>query len=106
MRFQSYCRIIILFTAIYLSNHAFAQNADAFFQIPGRIKLEKGDPAGTVVSLTNLENNNVEKRITVNNSGRFDLQLNYQTDYRIDFAKEGYYDKIIDVSTIIPRGVW
>ena len=106
MRFQSYYRIIILFTATYLSNHAFAQNADAFFQIPGRIKLEKGDPAGTVVSLTNLENNNVEKRITVNNSGRFDLQLNYQTDYRIDFAKEGYYDKIIDVSTIIPRGVW
>ena len=76
------------------------------FQIPGRIKLDKGNPAGTTVSVINLDNNQTEKEIVVTSTGKFDLELNFFKDYRLVISKEGYYGKLLEVSTVIPRDVW
>jgi len=77
-----------------------------YFQIPGRVKLDKGDPAGTVVNLINLDSKQTEKSITVSSSGKFDLELSYFKEYQISVVKDGYYTKELHVSTVIPRNVW
>ena len=77
-----------------------------YFQIPGRVKMDKGDPSGAVVRLINLDSKLTEKSIVVPSSGKFDLELSFFKEYKIAITKEGCYDKEIDVSTVIPRDVW
>ncbi|MEI6679924.1 MAG: cell envelope integrity protein TolA, partial [Mariniphaga sp.] len=76
------------------------------FQIPGRVRLEKGDPSGAVVNLINLDSKQIEKSITVPSSGKFDLELSYFKEYKMSVSKDGFYDKDINVSTVIPRNIW
>ncbi len=82
------------------------QKKSRFFQIPGRVKIEKGDPSGTIVNLINLQSNSLEKNIAVASAGKFDLELNYQTEYKLSVSKDGYYTKDILISTVIPSNVW
>ncbi|HEY3388993.1 MAG TPA: hypothetical protein VGK38_05440, partial [Prolixibacteraceae bacterium] len=77
-----------------------------YFQIPGRVKLDKGDPSGVVVRLIDLDSKQIEKSIATPSSGKFDLALSYFKEYKLSISKEGYYDKEINVSTVIPRDVW
>ena len=77
-----------------------------YFQIPGRIKLEKGDPSGAVVRLIDLDSKQIEKSMAIPSSGKFDLELSFFKEYKISISKEGYYEKEINVSTVIPRDVW
>ena len=77
-----------------------------YFQIPGRVKLEKGDPSGAVVNLINNDTKQIEKTVTIPSSGKFDLDLSYFKEYKIAISKEGYYNKEINISTVIPRDVW
>ena len=76
------------------------------FQIPGKVKLDSGDPSGTIVNLINLDSKQTEKSINVPSTGKFDLELSYFKEYKITVTKEGYYDKELRVSTVIPRNVW
>src|SRR5665648_887016 len=77
-----------------------------YFQIPGRVKQDKGDPSGAVVRLIDLDSKQIEKSMAIPSSGKFDLELSYFKEYKISISKEGYYDKEINVSTVIPRDVW
>jgi len=77
-----------------------------YFQIPGRVKLEKGDPSGAVVRLIDLDSKQIEKSMAIPSSGKFDFELSYFKEYKLSISKEGYYDKEINVSTVIPRDVW
>ena len=77
-----------------------------YFQIPGRVKLEKGDPSGAVVRLIDLDSKQIEKSMAIPSSGKFDLELSYFKEYKLSISKEGYYDKEINVSTVIPLDVW
>lgn len=77
-----------------------------YFQIPGRVKLEKGSPAGSVVQLIDLDSKQIVKSIEVPSSGKFDLELNYFQKYKITIFHEGYYGKEILVSTVVPPDIW
>jgi len=77
-----------------------------YFQIPGRVKQDKGDPSGAVVRLIDLDSKQIEKSLAIPSSGKFDLELTFFKEYKIAISKEGYYDKEINVSTVIPRDVW
>ena len=77
-----------------------------YFQIPGKVRAESGDAEGTIVNLINLETKQTEKSITVSSSGKFDFDLSYFKEYRISVVKDGYYQKDIDVSTLVPPNVW
>ena len=77
-----------------------------YFQIPGRVKLDKGDPSGAVVRLIDLDSKQIEKSQAIPSSGKFDLELTFFKEYKIAISKEGYYDKEINISTVIPRDVW
>jgi hypothetical protein len=85
---------------------ASAQKKSRFFQIPGRVKMDKGDAAGVLMSVYNLEKQAAEKNENLTSSGKFDLQLNYQKEYKISFSKDGYYAKEILISTKVPAAVW
>ena len=77
-----------------------------YFQVPGKVKMDSGDPDGTVITLINMDSKQTEKTITVPPSGKFDLDLDFFKEYRITLKKDGYYPKDIDISTVIPRNVW
>jgi cytochrome c-type biogenesis protein CcmH/NrfG len=68
--------------------------------------MDAGSPSGTTVSVINLDTNQPVKEIVVPSTGKFDLELEYFKEYRIQISKEGYYIKFLDVSTVIPRDVW
>jgi tetratricopeptide (TPR) repeat protein len=95
---------ILLFLIIVVD--VAGQKKSPYFQIPGRIKMDKGEPTGAVVTVLNLETNQIFKTVPVNSSGKFDLELNYQTDYQLSISKEGYYNKDILISTLIPKNIW
>jgi hypothetical protein len=79
---------------------------DKYLLVPGRVKLEDGSPAGSVVQLIDLESKQIVKSIEVPSSGKFDLELNYFQKYKIIISHEGYYEKSILVSTVVPHDVW
>ncbi len=109
-----YIKIFLAFTVFMVTYIAEGQSLRVsassekfkYFQIPGRIKLDKGDPSGTVVNLINLDSKQTEKSVVVPSSGKFDLGLSYFKEYKLVISKDGYYGKEIDISTVIPRNVW
>lgn len=98
--------MIVLLMIMLIANGAAGQKKYQYFQIPGRVKMDKGEPTGTVVNVLNLESKQIEKSLTVTSLGKFDLQLNYQMEYKLSVSKDGYYSKDILISTLIPPNVW
>ena len=82
------------------------QKKSQYFQIPGRVKMDKGESTGAVVNVINLESKQIVNSLTVTSLGKFDLLLNYQTEYKLSVSKEGYYTKDILISTLIPPHIW
>ena len=109
-----FIQIFIVFSLLLLSSNVEGQSKRVpaglakykNFQIPGKVKLDSGDPSGTIVNLINLDSKQIEKSINVPATGKFDLELSYFKEYKIIVTKEGYYDKELRVSTVIPRNVW
>ena len=54
-----------------------------YFQVPGKVIMDSGDPDGTVITLINMDSKQTEKTITVPPSGKFDLDLDFFKEYRI-----------------------
>ena len=108
---KHFLHILLLISTLIVSNQVLGQHRRVpaglakykYFQIPGKIKMDSGDPEGTIVNLINLDSKLTEKTVNVTSAGKFDLDLEYFKDYRISVSKTGYYQKDIDISTIIPR---
>ena len=96
----------LLFILLLITLCSSAQKNSGLFHISGRIKIDNGDPVGTVVSLTNLTTKSNENTATINSTGKFEFDLKYFSEYRLTVVKEGHYTKDIDVSTVIPAKVW
>jgi len=106
MMIRRLIKIIVCLLIILLTFEVSGQKKYQFFQIPGRVKMDKGEPTGSVVNVLNLESNKIEKSITISSLGKFDIQLNFQTEYKLSVSKEGYYTKDILISTLIPQNIW
>ena len=96
----------LLFILLLINLCSSAQKNTELFHISGRIKIDNGDPVGTVVSLINLTTKSKENTATINSTGKFEFDLKYFSEYRLTAVKEGHYTKDIDVSTVIPAKVW
>jgi len=104
----------LVFSMLIITCHAEGQSSRVsanfakkkYLQIPGKVKLEKGDPSGVIVRLIDLDSKQIEKSVALPSSGNFDLELSYFKEYKLSVTKVGYYDKEIDISTVIPRDVW
>jgi tetratricopeptide (TPR) repeat protein len=97
-------RLLLLLLLIALGSAA-QKNTD-FFHISGRIRVDNGEPTGTVVTLTNAASNSVENSATLNSTGKFEFDLKYFSEYKLSVVRENHYTKEIDVSTMIPSNVW
>ncbi|MCK9412448.1 MAG: hypothetical protein M0Q53_09125 [Prolixibacteraceae bacterium] len=96
--------LLSLFLLIALGSSA--QKNTNNFHITGRIRVDNGDPAGTVVTLTNSATKKTENSITVNTTGKFEFDLAFFSEYLMTVVKDNHYTKDIEVSTMIPSQVW
>ncbi len=96
----------LLFILLLVSLSTLAQQKTDVFHISGRIRVDNGDPTGSVVTLNNLSSKSTENKVTVNSSGKFEFDLKYFTEYKLSVVKDSHYTKEIEVSTIVPPLVW
>lgn len=96
----------LLIVLLLIAFGSAAQKNTGNFHISGRIRVDNGEPTGSVVSLTNLTTKATENSTTVNSNGKFEFDLKYFSEYRLTVVKEGHYSKDIDISTVIPQKVW
>ena len=106
MIFDTIRRSILLFFMIIFAIGSSAQKYTGFFHISGRIRVDAGDPAGTVVTLINVSSKTNENTATINSTGKFEFDLKYFKEYRLTVAKDDHYTKDIDISTIVPPQIW
>ena len=92
---------IVSLLLVFLSGYTGvqAQNRE-FFVITGKLSTDDGNDEGTEIVIT--KNNIEQQRITPPRSGRFRFEFEYNNEFHMIFRKEGYYKKIIVVSTLVP----
>ena len=98
------CGLLLFF--LFIIQVTTAQKFTDHLHINGRIRVDNEDPTGAVVTLTNQTTKKSEKSVTVNITGKFELDLSFFSEYRMTVTKENHYTKDIDVSTMIPSQVW
>ncbi len=97
-------KLLIILLLIALSTSA--QKKTDIFHISGRIRVDNEEPTGSVVTLTNLSSKSIENTATISQTGKFDFDLKYASEYKLSVVKSDHYTKDIEVSTIIPPSVW
>ena len=74
--------------------------AQDFYLVYGRLKTESGRLENGKIT---LKKNGVKQRVlTVDGSGKFEFELDLNSDYIISFSQEGYVTKKISFSTHAP----
>ena len=74
-------------------------------EIGGKVRFDEGRFDGATIEVHNTDNNKIEQRIDVAVSGKFDFQLPYQHNYQLIFKKNGFYPKMLILTTVIPDNV-
>ena len=98
------CGLLLFF--LFITQVTTAQKFTDHLHINGRIRVDNEDPTGAVVTITNQTTKKSEKSVTVNITGKFELDLSFFSEYRMTVTKDNHYTKDIDVSTMIPSQVW
>ncbi len=88
--------IIILFCLSFFQDSINAQDKDKFI-IYGKFKVEKGDLSGAKIIVE--KNSQVIRTVRVPGSGKFEFNLDYDSEYLFSFTRNGYVTKKISVST-------
>src|ERR1035437_593733 len=91
--------ILILLFSLVLNFYAQSQNRK-YFIITGKIIFESEFVENGSIQITKNDHSTVVSEIPKH--GRFRLELNYNTEYRLTFKEKGYLLKTILVNTGIP----
>jgi len=75
-----------------------------YFVITGKIVPEAGDSNTGVIEIT--KNSTEKSNIDIPKNGRFRFELEFFNEYSLNFKYPGHFNKIINVSTEIPKEVW
>lgn len=81
----------------------FAQQDEIKFTVEGRVTSDDGRIEGATITLFKDQH-----QIDVTNpprSGRFVYDFEYNHEYRLVFKREGFFQKIIIISTYVPTEV-
>lgn len=99
-----YKRIFIFFLFLSLGLGSYAQDRD-YIEVVGRVMTQ--DNGGQLDGARMIVEKNGEspETITLPRSGRFNLELEFQNDYKLTFECDGFFKKIIEVSTRVPLDV-
>lgn len=74
-------------------------------EVGGKVRLDEGRFDHATIEVLNTDNNKIEKKIEVESSGKFDFELPYQHNYRLFFKRDGFYPKMLVLTTVIPEKV-
>ncbi|WP_153639022.1 hypothetical protein [Prolixibacter sp. NT017] len=74
-------------------------------EVGGKVRLDEGRFDNATIEVLNTDNNKIEKKIEVESSGKFDFQLPYQHNYQLFFKRDGFYPKMLILTTVIPEKV-
>ncbi|PSK81921.1 hypothetical protein [Prolixibacter denitrificans] len=74
-------------------------------EVGGKVRLDEGRFDHATIEVRNTDNNKIEKKIEVESSGKFDFQLPYQHNYQLFFKRDGFYPKMLILTTVIPEKV-
>ncbi len=94
-----------LFTGLFLLLllvQTFAQEQN-FFVVTGRLTTDDGKIDGATITVT--KNDAGSETITPPRTGRFRFEFDFNNEYKLTFQKEGFFKKIIVVSSHVPQDV-
>ncbi|MGQ7870475.1 hypothetical protein [Sunxiuqinia sp. sy24] len=98
---------ILIRTLLLLLSLGFFVGANAqkgvSLEVIGRLSTDDGN--NDDVKILILKNGEEEQTFTPPRSGRFRFEFDYNNEFNMTFFKEGYYKKMIIVSTHIPQDV-
>lgn len=75
-----------------------------YFVITGKIVPEVTEAGTGVIEVT--KNQTETSNIQIPKNGRFRFELEFFNEYSLNFKYPGHFNKIINVSTVIPQEVW
>jgi len=83
---------ILIFNSLYSQEHKFV--------VYGKLKIEKGntDRAHIIVE----KNGNQVEKLNIDRSGKFEFELDYNSQYILTFKKPDYVTKSISINTTLP----
>lgn len=96
--------IWLILILIFLFQIQTQAQSKKYFVITGRIVPEVSDAGTGVIEVK--KNDKDIKNIDIPKNGRFRLELDFFNEYYLTFKYLGHFDKIILVSTEIPKEVW
>lgn len=99
-RIGLYCFLILM---IFLQLSAGAQGKKKLV-ITGRIVPEAEVSGNGTIEVT--KNGAETSTITVPKNGKFRFELDFFNDYSLNFKYPGNFNKIVNVSTVLPQDVW
>ena len=97
-----------VFTGVFLILLLFGSTAvhaqkDFFLVVTGSLKADDGNNEGVQILIS--KNNVEEQTFTPPKNGKFRFEFAYNNEFQMTFFKDGYYKKIIVVSTHVPKEV-
>ena len=91
---------ILILSLLLNSISSLAQEKYSIF---GKVKIENGSLENTMITIYK----NAEKKDSkiVDNSGKFNFDLEFGNDYMLVFSKEGFVTKKVSISTFVPNEI-
>jgi len=96
--------IWLILILIFLFQTQTQAQSKKYFVITGRIVPEAGDAGSGVIEVK--KNDKDISNIDIPKNGRFRFELEFFNEYQLTFKYPGHFNKIILVSTEIPKEVW
>ncbi|WP_321318093.1 hypothetical protein [Labilibaculum sp.] len=88
---------IFLFFLFSLPDLAVAQDKYSIF---GKVKIENGSIENTRITI--LKNAKKMESGIIDNSGKFEYELDFGNEYILEFSKKGFVTKKVSISTFVP----
>jgi tetratricopeptide (TPR) repeat protein len=93
---------LLLLMGLAICAEGYAQDQD-FFVVAGRLSTDDGNNENVQILI--LKNGVEEHTFTPPRNGRFSFEFGYNNEFNLTFFKDGYYKKMIIVSTHVPQEV-
>jgi len=98
--------VSLVMTLLSFPEFAHAQKKKPqILEVGGKVRLDEGRIDHATIEVLNTDNNKIEKKIEVTSSGKFDFELPYQHNYQLFFKRDGFYPKMLILTTVIPEKV-
>ncbi|WP_153637615.1 hypothetical protein [Prolixibacter bellariivorans] len=98
--------LMLNFGVLLLPDIAYAKNKEVQgLEVEGKIRTDEGGLNGATIEVYKADNDELEQTATVDETGKFALQLAFQHDYYFIFRSRGCYPKKLILNAVIPEKV-